>query len=170
MIWWVLFGFLLLLIGWLLLAPLELYINSDRNQYIFRYLGLLKAELLGDKQELVICRLSVLGWPYDLYPLRRLGKRKPADELRQKSKKRKRRFGWKPSWDQIKALFKAITLKELRIDLDTGNWVTNAKIYPVFWWMNKIKGEWQVNFEHHNAIRLHLRTQPYRLIKAMFNP
>ncbi|WP_146090662.1 hypothetical protein [Aureitalea marina] len=137
---------------------------------LFAIPGLLKAELVEDKQELIICRLSVLGWLFNFYPLRQLGKRKPKDQHREKNKRKKKGFGWKPSRNQINALLKAITLKELRIDLDTGNWVTNAKLYPVFWWMNRIKGEWQVNFEHHNAIRLRLRTQPYRLIKAMFNP
>ena len=171
MVWWILILALLLLLTWLLIAPLELIVNSDENRYLLRYKGFAEASIRSDDQELFICRLKALGWRRDYYPLRMLSKSKEPDSAEdEQAKKKGKSSRWKPSWQQIKALFREIEIKELRIDLDTGNWATNAQLYPVFWWMNRTVGEWQVNFEHRNAISVYLRTRPYRLIKAMFNP
>lgn len=170
MVWWILILALFILLIWLLLAPLELIVNTDQNRYLIRYRGLMEASLRTDDQEVLVCRMRILGWPRDFYPLRRIWKKRQPKEETKVSSKKDEGSRWKPSWKQIKALFREIEVKELRINLDTGNWATNAQLFPVFWWMNRTVGEWQVNFEHRNAISMHLRTQPYRLIKAMFNP
>lgn len=170
MVWWILLILVVLLIVGLLVAPVELCINSSDQRYSLTYRGFFKAELIPDKKEVIACRMQILGWPHIVYPLRKLLEKKPQKENKEEQVEKKKTSSWKPSWKQIRALFREIKVKELKIDLDTGNWVVNAQLYPVFYWMNRIKGEWQVNFEHRNAISLHLRTQPYRLIKAMFNP
>lgn len=170
MVWWILLILLLILIAWLLIAPLELIIDSSRERYLLSYRGLVKAVALADHKEVLSLKISLLGWPLRTYPLRYLWEKrdKQKKDIRESPEKRKGK-PWRPSRNQIRSLFNAISIKQLKIDLDTGDWTTNAKLFPVFFWMNRIRGEWQVNFEHRNAIGLHLHTRPYRLINAMLN-
>lgn len=166
--WWIAFGLLSGLLFWMLIAPLELYIDTTRNRYFLRYLGLARLDLNWHHQELIELQARILGWPARFYPLRKLFD--PKKQTTKPPKARKSSQGWRPSWKQVKAAFRAIRVRRLEVNLDTGNWVTNAELYPVFFWMSQLKGNWGVNFEHRNELRLHLHTRPINILKAMFNP
>jgi len=62
--------FILLVLGFLL-VPLELYINTIKNQYYVQLKGLARASLDGDEDELIQIRLKVFFRNFYFYSHRR---------------------------------------------------------------------------------------------------
>ena len=74
---------------------------------------------------------------------------------------------------EIRKLFRVIRsfeVKQFSLDIDTGSCITNAKLFPVFAFLDFWVGNYRVNFEGHNSIVLHIQNRPYRIIKSFINP
>ena len=59
---------LLVLLAWVLIAPLSLKADTYRNEYYLSWGGIGKAELISVADEIVI-RLRIAFWKKDFYPL-----------------------------------------------------------------------------------------------------
>ncbi|WP_273565695.1 hypothetical protein [Maribacter halichondriae] len=71
-VFWIVFFILFFLaVIYLLLVPIILYIDTTTNQYYIQLLGLAKASIQGDKEELICIRLKVFFLNFSLYPLRK---------------------------------------------------------------------------------------------------
>ena len=67
-------------------------------------------------------------------------------------------------------LVRSFEVKRFSLDIDTGHCITNARLYPVFAFLDFWVGNYRVNFMGRNSIDLHLQNRPYRIIKSFINP
>jgi len=163
---WAFFGILLfLLILYLLFVPLDIVINSTKNQYFIRIWGLAKVALEGHEKEFLRIKLNTLFTRFYFYPLR---KKKKEQKKKIETKSRKRR-NFKSNFKRGLQVIKSFEIRKLIVDIDTGNCIQNAKLYPAFAFLNHHVGSFQVNFEGRVNMVLHLQTRPISIIKSFIN-
>jgi len=66
-------------------------------------------------------------------------------------------------------LLKSFKLKKLYLNIDTGNYCLNAKMYPVLVFLNQYKGGFNINFQGKNQLVLHIQNRPVYLLKSFIN-
>jgi hypothetical protein len=159
----ILLTFFILLIIYLLWVPIILFIDTHTNEYYVQLRGLAKARIVADKKEVLKVKMKVLFLSFKFYPFRR--KKSSA-----KSKKIKKYNTNKSSKSiQIKKyirMLRTFKIKRLFINIDTGNCISNAKLFPLFAFLNQTKGNFKVNFEGRNQMVLHMQNRPINIIKS----
>ncbi|WP_422858504.1 hypothetical protein ACOKFD_14150 [Flagellimonas sp. S174] len=156
---------ILVLIGFLFL-PMELTINTFNNQYQITFKGLAKMWLEADKDSILKIGLKVFFFTRYFSPF---DKRKKQVQKTRKGVKKKenKKKGW--SLGQIIALLRTFRLKRFRLDIDTGDYITNAKLYPVFALINFYGLPCQINFRDTNGLILQIQNRPIHLLKSFIN-
>ncbi|MBO0324276.1 hypothetical protein J0X14_18345 [Muricauda sp. CAU 1633] len=145
----------------LLFVPIQIYIDTDTLQYFVRIKGLAKASVEPDKKELLRIRLKVLFFERCFYPIKKSSKPKPPQK---KTKhKRKIKFG------KIVGVIRSFEVRRFALDMDTGDYVVNAKMYPVFMLLNQYVASFHINFEDRNRLLVDIRNRPYRILKSFIN-
>lgn len=166
MIWIIIISLLLLFLLWLLLVPVILYTDTDRERYLLTLPGIFRAVVVPDDG-----LFSIRGWilfiPFRFNPFKsRKSKEKPKQ---QKKKKRKKRF-MNPR--MIRGALRAIRIRRLEANMDTDNFTWNAWLVPAFSAVNGENIHLQVNFEGHQSLLLDLRvtlgTLFWNVIKAKY--
>lgn len=152
-----------LLVIYLLWTPIILFIDTRTNQYYIQLKGFVKASIEADKKEIVRLKVKVFFINFKFYPLRR---KKNAT----KSKKIKK-YSTKNSSTQIQfrkfiRMLKTFKIKRLFVNIDTGDCISNAKLFPLFTFLNQTKGSFKVNFEGRNQMVLHMQNRPIHIIKS----
>ncbi|MCB0567271.1 MAG: hypothetical protein KDD01_23125 [Phaeodactylibacter sp.] len=154
---------LLALVVWVLIAPLSLKADTYRNEYYLSWGGIGKAELISVADEIVI-RLRIAFWKKDFYPLhpstaREKKKPKPKEEKKRKSQQT---FPFRRA---IKAL-KSFSIKYFRLEVDTDDFIWNAYLWPVVYWIEPLRRHVTVNFQGKNECRLLIQNRIWRLAWA----
>ncbi len=174
MVGWIIAFLLLLFLIYLLFAPLILYINTDEQAYYVQMKGLAKASIEGDKKEFLRIRLDTLFSHFYFYPLR---KKKSKKELKEKKDSGRNKRWSKIDQDKLirygkigKGLLRSFELKRLEVAVDTGDCIQNAKLYPVFAFLNFYAGDFSVNFQDRNRVVLYLQNRAVNIIKVFINP
>lgn len=153
----------LLLLVYLLLAPLVLHIDTAKNQYYLQYKGLAKATILNDEKEVIKIRLNALFTSFNFYPLRKTKASGSKRETKEKeARKRKSLMSLKTGF----RLLKSFTIKKFLIDIDTGDCISNAKLYPFFAFLNYRFGGFNINYEGRTQLILRMQNRPVNLIKS----
>jgi len=157
------FSLLILVVIYLLLIPIILFIDTRTNQYYIQLKGLIKADLQADKDELVKIKLKVFFLNFKFYPLRR-------KKIATKSKKIKK-YNTKNSSKSVKLrnfirMLRTFKIKRFLINIDTGDCIHNAKLFPLFTFLNRTKVNFKVNFEGRNQMVLHMQNRPINIIKS----
>ena len=156
---------LLLLILYLLTVPVIFLINTNTQEYSVRVVGLAKATLEGDKNELLRIKLKVPFKNFYFYPFRTKTKTKEKKRKAAKITKRGKKFKYK-SFVRVLNSFK---LKQLVLNMDTGDYILNAKLYPVFLALNYTKGNFNINFEGKNELIVCIQNRPVNIIRSFIN-
>ena len=163
---WTLLGILLFLFMlYLLFVPLDIVINVAKNQYFVRIWGLAKVALEGHETEFLRLKLNTLFTRFYFYPLRKK-KKEQKKKIDKKSGKRRNIQSNLKSGLQVLKSFK---VKKLLVDIDTGDCIENAKLYPAFAFLNHHVGTFQVNFDGRVNMVLHLQSRPVNIIKSFIN-
>ncbi|MEW7291060.1 hypothetical protein [Aquimarina sp. 2304DJ70-9] len=179
--WFLVFLILLLaLIMYVLFAKIEVYINTNQNQYEVQLQGLATASVEEHEQELLRIKLRVFLLNFYFYPLRKTLRKTKDNSLRQAqaskkeevkktevktSKKGSKRF----SFRKIIAILRTFKVKRLLLDIDTGDDIQNAKLYPIFGFMNHYIGTFTINFEGKNQLIVQVHNRPIYIIKSFIN-
>jgi len=156
----------LLLIIYLLFIPVILFIDTTTNEYYIQLKGLAKASIELHSEEVLIFKLRISFFNFYFYPLRKW----------RSSKSKKKKIVTKKEFKNIKKLGFRKTLRVLRsfkiknfvIDIDTGDWTLNAKLYPISSLLNNKVGSFNINFEGRNRMALHIQNRPISIIKSFF--
>lgn len=157
----------LLLIVYLSMIPIVLFIDTKTNEYYIRVKGLVKASIESHKEELIRIKLRLFFLNFYFYPLRNIGSGKNKKiENRTKNKKKTSK-----GFDIAKSLrmIKSFKVKRFLFDIDTGDCILNAKLYPLFALLNYSVGGFRINFEGKNRMELHICNRPIYLIKSFIN-
>jgi hypothetical protein len=156
---WVLLSFLLL-VGLLLWLPFELEIDTPHDIYRARWRGIFSIRLV-----------PVEGhwkWFYKLFfwenPLR-FSKKKPRAK-KPATKKSKSKFTFKQALALFRNLLHAIKIKRFRLDIDTGDYVRNAQLYPLFHSLSKPGRQCRINFMGKEELEIHLQTRLWSIAGA----
>lgn len=156
----------LVLIGWILIAPLELYINSTKNQYQLQWKGIARIEWLPAPDDILI-RLRIFFWERVYHPLTMATKRKIKTEDKSKSIKQKKGWSLKKWKRKIINILNSFHVEKLRVDLDTGDYVYNSYLYPIFWILNKGDTQLNINYTGESEILVVIKNRLYRILKAL---
>ncbi|NER15741.1 hypothetical protein [Spongiivirga citrea] len=153
---------LLLLIIVLLLVPVIVYINTDTNQYYIKLQGLAKASIQEDSKELILVKVQLPFYHFYFYPLTKKNGRK-------KKKAQKKKSSWNKNLKKVIRLITSFRVTKLSLDLDTGDSITNAKLYPAFALFNFYRSGVRINFEGRNKLILELKNRPIYMVKSLIN-
>ena len=154
------------MLSYALLAPLVFYINTSNNDYYFKFGGLLKACILADKKELLKIKLRVLFVNFYFYPLRKSKDSEEKKKIAGKDAKKKKRTMNLKSGLRFLRSFK---IKQFFMNIDTGDCIANAKLYPAFAYLNYRYGGFNINFENKNQLILKLQNRPIYMIRSFIN-
>lgn len=160
------FILLFLLIAGILMVPVELYINTTRNQYYLQLKGLARASVEVDPEEIVRIRVRTFFRNFYFYPLKRIGLSNTKKLDKSKIKKRKNKVPVR----KILRVLNSFKIKKIFVDIDTGNCISNAKLYPAFAFFNYCHRGFNINFEGRNQLVLCIHNRPIHIIKSFINP
>ncbi len=158
---------LLVLLGivlWLLLAPITVNVNTWNNDFSINWTGIARASL-GLKERELLIRLRVFFWRRDFFPLRASPK-KPG---RKKPKPKKGgRSRWRPfSMKRARKLMEAVHVRQFRFELDTGDYVSNAYLYPMAYFLSSPTRQLSVNFADRTNVQLQIEIRLIRVLRAL---
>lgn len=151
-------------LAYLLWMPLELQVDSARSLFCLK-VGILARASLEPEPEQGICLHLRAGFR-DFYwgpaDFRKAGAKKSAGK--QKSRQRK---GGKFTPQKAVKLLRSFRVRHFSWDLDTGNPVVNARLYPAFYLLDQTLGGFRINFCDHNRLALRIENRPLRILRAV---
>lgn len=156
---------LLLLILYLLWMPVVLFIDTDSQQYYLQFKGLAKASIEGHEEEVLRIHLKIVFFHFYFYPLKEIGKPKKKKIQKKNSKKSSKHIGIRKGL----SLLRSFKVKRLLLDIDTGDCVKNAQLYPYFAFLNYRIGTFHINFEGRNRMALCIQNRPINIIRSFIN-
>ena len=154
---------LVLLLGLLLWLPFQVEIDTERNVYLAKWTGIFGIRAVPGEQRWHWF-FQVFFWETEWQPGKK--KAKPEPPKKPAAKKKKPPFTLRQGWSLMKNLWRAIELKRLRVNWDTGDFVRNAYLYPAFRSLSRGRRNLQINFFGKQELTIHLQTRPYRLAGA----
>lgn len=154
-------------LGYVLLMPLELVIDSCTGRYYVRMGFLARLSLEKDPLELLRLHLSVLFLNFYWRPsdVRAWGVKKKRSQVETKGRKKMHM-----TLTQVSRLVRSFRVKALRLEIDTGDPVLNARLVPLSFIFGKRSGLIGINFRNRNSILLHVVNRPVNILKVFINP
>lgn len=164
----IVFTILLAILAWLLIAPLQLQIDTTANHYRVQWKTIGYGQLIIRPAELAV-RLKVLFWQkeWPLFPPTPKTKEEPKPEQHhpenQQSQKAKKR-----SWPKLnfRALLRTFEVKRLRLHLDTDDFIVNSYLFPIFYLLRREDRDLQINYKGEALLQLVVENRLYRLVLA----
>jgi hypothetical protein len=149
----------------MLLVKIDLMINTNTNQYYIQLRGLAKASIEEHPIEMLRIKLHLIFINYYFYPLRYIGKNEKKKNIGKEKNKIRSKIGLRNGLQ----LLKSFKIKRFDLNIDTGDYTLNAKLYPLFLFLNNGVGHFNVNFEDRNQFVLHLQNRPIDIVKSFIN-
>ena len=154
------------LLAYLLLMPLELCLDSYRQRYYLRLGALARVSVEKDPIELLRLHLKVLFmnffWrPSDLQGRKRGRKKAKPQKAGGKSRK--------ISLVQARNLLGTFRVKAFHMELDSGNPVLNARLFPLAFLLRQLGRDVEINFLGRNQILLQLTNRPVYILNTFIN-
>ncbi len=163
--WWliILLTLLLVLLLWLLWAPLTLVIDSSQGLYRISWWGIASARIFAHEEQVLMIRFNIFFLRKNLGLVDMLNKEKKAKTEKSKAKKKKYKG---PGWRKIKSGIASFRVKEFHVELDTGDYVWNAWLFPIAYFVSRGNVRLQINFNRHNSARIVIENRMIRLLYA----
>lgn len=165
-LFWVLV-IVVLLAAWLLCAPLV--IRADTREIIdLRWKTIGGARIFAEGDQLVLRgNIFFIGFRWRLEDLllkeRRRKKKKQGVRA---TKKKSRRKGGPNRLPAMWRVLRSFRLRRLYIEMDTGNFTLNARLYPLNHYPFPVDKRLHINFLGENYVILHLVNAPWRILYA----
>ena len=152
--------FLVLILCWLLIAPLLLEVDTRVPQATFRWKSIGKMQIWYDGKWRL--SLQVLFFRKTICLSEMKSKPHPK-KVRALKKKRKRNIT--RLMTKMMRVFKTFRVTEWRLAIDTGDYTHNAYLYPVNFLPYAFK-HLDINFRDENYLVLQIRNRPWKMIYA----
>lgn len=171
MIWWILLILFLMVLSWLLFAPVRLYINTSEAAYQLTYGPVLGVYLV--PQGFITdwrIRFKVLFFKFSFrigdMGQKRMEKKKRKKEIKKDRKTQKKRSPRK-LFQMMRRILKTFEIQVCRLEIDTGDVMWNAYLFPVSALLNRRKNiDINVNYDSRNSLEFLLENRAYRLAWA----
>ncbi len=155
----------LLLVLYLLVAPIVIYLDTTANTYYLKLTHFFKISLESDEVAVLKIRMQLFFFKFYFYPLRLKSSTKNKKTKKSTGLRQKRRAGLKKGYK----ILKTFKVKKLLVNIDTGDCILNAKLYPVFAVLNYNFGSFNINFAGKNQMVLRIQNRPFNIIKTFIN-
>ncbi len=161
----VLGSLLAVLLLWVLLAQISILADTYRNEYYLSFGRAAKAELVPLPDDILI-RLRFAFLTKEFYPLHFSPGKKKKKAKPEKPRKRKRKKAF-PFHRALRVL-KSFNIKYFRLEVDTDNYLWNAYLWPVVYWIRPLGRHVSINFQGRNECRLLIQNRIWRIAWAWF--
>jgi hypothetical protein len=154
---------LIIFLLWILLVPVILYLDTPDNRYFVSLPGIIKASIV-PSGELFLIQGRVFFFPFRFDPFKARKKKKVRKEkkIKKKKKSKKRSF----SLSLVRDLFRKISVRKFSLDIDTDDFMLNARLIPLFSLVNSENIQLSANFEGKASLVLDMRTRIGSLLMA----
>jgi len=157
-----------LIMVWVLWARIVVCINSYHNLYYLSLGGLIKAEPIEVKNRILV-RISLPLYSFWIDPFR---SEKKIQSTGKKSSVSKDKTGrsMKMSFYLKSAIeiVKTFSFRQLIVDVDTGDFVFNAKLTPILIALNQYGAQFQVNYNGDINIWIEFENRLVRFLPVAF--
>lgn len=125
--------------------PMILVVDTNNEQYYVQMKGVARADVIKDDKEIFIIKLKLFFFKFYIHPLKAKKEKKPEITKAVKVDKKTKKL----SFRTIVRIMRSFKVKKFYINIDTGDCITNSKLYPVFAFLNYQFGGFHVNYKAH---------------------
>ncbi len=150
-------------LSWILFSPIQITLNSQKKIYQIHWYGIARARLLLLSKDFLI-RVNVFFWEKDFSLLR------PKKEKKKATKKKRKFRSRKKTLKKIIRILKSFKIKIFKIDLDTGDYIQNSYLYPVFHFLKNKKRDLSINYRGDVNIHLKIENRLYKILLSLLFP
>ncbi len=164
MIWIIIILFILLIIGWILVSPLELKIDSRIPEIIIRWRSIGRASVIYDNDEWWL-NIHVLFFnkSWSLMQMIFADKKYKKKIKKIQGQRKKGRSKWIGKFFKIIGTFR---ISQLKIAIGSSDNTINAKLYPLNF-LPLTRQYIRLNFIDENYLLLTIKNRPFRIIYAL---
>lgn len=163
MIWIIgILGLLVLLVCWLLLAPVEVGINTIQAQATFRWLGIGGVRIWYDEEWWF--SMQVLFY-HKTMPFAEMKRNPKKAGVKPKERKPKKKLKTKSILKKVIQVTRTLQVTEWQLAIDSGRYDLNARLYPLNF-LSWTTGHLFINFQGNNFLVAKLRAQPWKIALA----
>lgn len=156
-----------LLITWLLWARMVVCVNSYHNRYYFSFGGLVVVEPWQRAEDFLLrIKVPFFSFYVDPFKLSRKTARLKRKKKPKSKKGRKLKLTFYLNW--ARAALRTFTIKRLQMDMDTGDFVLNAKLTPILFGLSQGDARLQVNYQGQTNLWLEIENRLVRFIPVGF--
>ncbi len=167
MIVWIILIAMMLFFLWLVFGPVRLKINTMKHRYEIILPGIFRGMVIPTDDFLVI-KLWIFAIPIKFDPLKP-GKRKKTGKKEKIEKKKKKTKKGDIPVNKIRTMairiMKSFTIEKLYWNMDTGDFVLNARLVPVFNAVSSTKRHLTINFQETNEFEIIIKNRIFNFIK-----
>lgn len=158
------FLLLLLILVWMLIAPIILWVDTEKGRFEIHWKGLIKSRLVLYNNSLVLWN-KFLFWKKDV-DLLKLDRKKTFKRQKDKSQQSQNKL---KGFRKMISVLKSFDVISYRINLDTGDYAVNGLFYPLIYFLGerRKKGFFRINFNGVNSIQLRLENRMYKIVWAL---
>jgi len=155
----------LLVVLFLLLIPIRIFMDSNRGILLVEWKNIITANVLLQNEDLLI-RLDTFFWKKEFSLMETATNQAPAHSKKKKkiSISKKWKFDFRK---KLKNILKTIKVKQLYVNIDTDDYLWNAYLYPVFYFLKKEKRNFQINYHGNVEILLEVQSRPIQILYAV---
>lgn len=169
MIWLlIILSLFLLLLCYLLIAPLVLDIDSTKGLLRFRYHYLASARLRV-QDDIPFLDVRILGWKksINLFAAPAQGKTSEQKATTTAKKRQNRGKRRRVPLAKLKAVLKSFRVRRCFVRVDSGNMQLNGMLYPLFLWLSMAAGlDVSINFCNRNEMIVKIDNNIARMLGA----
>lgn len=144
----------------LLFLPIIIFIDTTTNEYYLQLKGIFKIDFEKHDLEIFRLKIKILFFNFYFYPLKSKTFKKDKKAIKHKLEKPKKHL----PLSKVLRVIKSFKVKTFLINIDTGNCILNAKLYPLFAFLNYSKGNYSINFQGQNQFILVLENKPINIL------
>lgn len=159
----ILLGFLLMLFCWMLFVRITVQIDTRIELYEMR-IG--KAIRIFFEPGTKRFFLSVFGWKKALDSFS-AGEKKVKEEKAKPVRKKRKRMPLKKLLRKMRAVLKTFHVTRCELDFDSDDVITNAYLFPVFFFLSGKRVKLRVRYDGENAFVLEVNNRIVRILRAV---
>jgi hypothetical protein len=159
----ILFTALIIIIIGMLFIPLIICIDTDKECYEVRLKGLLQLRLIS-REDMPALRMHVPFYTKEFQLINNQKKQNiKHNENKNRNENGKKRSKSRMTPERFMALIRTFKIRQLYVSLDTGDYVNNALLVPLFQWITHYGNQLEVNFNDDTIIRFKASNNIWRL-------
>lgn len=151
---------------WLLFAPIQLIVDTRKGQLSILWKRVAHASVSIEADDILL-QIKLLFWTKKISLLEKKKKKETSEKRKQKTRK-KRSYTFRQVSAKIKRVVQSFELKKLILNIDTDDYLLNAKLFPLFGLLtNGKERRLRVNYQEEFEFILIIENRLIRLLRAI---